>query len=222
MKRTMTIEDAAIAALRAGVPLHEFVIQALKEEADGSDIGDDLVDDSAGRTRGPATATVEPVRVRINHLSLYASDTAKVAADLAFLVGGEALRVGPLRGSGGWTCFLNPPETTNLLDPRVTDFVEVYPRTKRLVIGSDGTASFGDFDASQEKGAAVHMNLNVPLHPVALEDRCRARGLRAVWRGYLPLLDVWLEEDPPLLVELAPPLQYLRGCIGKWSYENRY
>eukprot|EP00427_Karlodinium_veneficum_P046566 CAMPEP_0169235042 /NCGR_PEP_ID=MMETSP1016-20121227/28506_1 /TAXON_ID=342587 /ORGANISM="Karlodinium micrum, Strain CCMP2283" /LENGTH=192 /DNA_ID=CAMNT_0009314561 /DNA_START=39 /DNA_END=617 /DNA_ORIENTATION=+ len=132
---------------------------------------------------------------RVNHLSFYASDTEKVAADLAYLVGGEAHQLGPLRNCGGWVCFLNPPLSKNLLDPAVTDFIEIYPRTKTLIIKGDGCAGFDDFDASQEKGAAVHVNLSVPFDLATLEERCRERKLRAAFRGYLPILDVWLEEE---------------------------
>eukprot|EP00928_Gymnodinium_smaydae_P005410 TRINITY_DN11847_c0_g2_i1.p1 TRINITY_DN11847_c0_g2~~TRINITY_DN11847_c0_g2_i1.p1 ORF type:complete len:167 (+),score=20.33 TRINITY_DN11847_c0_g2_i1:103-603(+) len=156
-------------------------------------------------------------RVRVNHLSFYACNTAKVAADLAYLVGGEAHELGPLRNCGGWVCFLNKPDSLNLLDPRVTDFVEIYPRTKKLVRGPDGRASFDECDARHEKGAAVHLNLNVPFIRSEIEKRAQARGLRFAWRGYLPLVDVWLEEDPAFLVELSPPLETLSGEIGDWS-----
>mmetsp|Transcript_31515 Transcript_31515/g.90366 ORF Transcript_31515/g.90366 Transcript_31515/m.90366 type:complete len:155 (+) Transcript_31515:84-548(+) len=145
-------------------------------------------------------------RVRLNHLSVYAHDPKKVATDLAYLVGGHAEQNGPLQDA--WVCFLNKPEQTpvNLLDPAVSDFVEVYPRTAKLVIGSDGRAGFEEFDARMEKGSGTHFNLCVPKPKDELEALCRDRGLRCAWRGYLPLLDVWLEEEPALLVELVPPL----------------
>ncbi len=160
-------------------------------------------------------------RVRVNHLSVYASDPEKVARDLAHLLRGHAEPNGPLRSKQdgmSWVCFFNKEDArldksaVNLLDPTVTDFLEVYPRSYRLIVGGDGRADFEKFDAMFEKGAGVHFNLGVESSRDELETLCKERGLRCAWRGYLPLLDVWLEEDPALLVELVPPIQDSDVC----------
>jgi len=165
----------------------------------------------------PAAAGGRARRVRVNHVSLYARDPAKAAADLAYLVGGEAHQIGPLKSCGQWVCFLNPPGSLNLLDPDATDFVEMIPRTKRLKRSEDGRAAFEDYDSRSEKSAGVHLNLSVPATRGEIQQRAQQRGLNVAWRGYLPGVDVWLEEDPALLVELAPPLETLTGSVGKWS-----
>merc|ERR1711920_890806 len=97
------------------------------------------------------------------------------------------------------------PASLNLLDPAVTDFVEVYPRTKRLKRGEDGRAAFDDYDSHCEKSAGVHLNINVSLTRCEIEERARQRGLKVAWRGYLPFCDVWLLPEPAGVAEPPRP-----------------
>eukprot|EP00428_Durinskia_dybowskii_P031679 CAMPEP_0170238444 /NCGR_PEP_ID=MMETSP0116_2-20130129/18977_1 /TAXON_ID=400756 /ORGANISM="Durinskia baltica, Strain CSIRO CS-38" /LENGTH=183 /DNA_ID=CAMNT_0010489257 /DNA_START=65 /DNA_END=616 /DNA_ORIENTATION=+ len=164
-----------------------------------------------------ATAGIPRNRARINHMSVYAANPKKVAQDLAFLIGGHAEPNGPLRSDEesdkSWICLFNKEDAKAdgspvwLLDPGVVDFLEVYPRSYRLIRGGDGRADFEHYDARPERGVGVHFNLSVDVSRAELEALCAQRGLRCAWREYLPLLDVWLEEDPAVLIELVPPLE---------------
>ena len=76
-------------------------------------------------------------------------------------------------------------------------FIELYPRTSRLV-SREGDTTFEALPAPAT-GAGTHFNLRVQRTRTELEQICAERKLHCTWRGWAGFLDVWLDDG--LLIE---------------------
>ncbi|MDQ0314390.1 VOC family protein [Amorphus orientalis] len=142
------------------------------------------------------------------HVSISASDPARVAAFLAEVLAGEAQPFPPFPGC--WIAFAETDDGTA---------VEVYPTTHRLVAGPATIAcAVGETDTS---ATFAHVALASPLDRQAVIERATSEGwlARICNRGPFECVEVWIEGR--LLVEILDPgmqADYRRGMTtANWK-----
>lgn len=146
---------------------------------------------------------------RIGHVSVYAHDPKAAAADLAALLGGQAVPFPP--HAGAWVCFLSSARVGWEFE-----FIEIYPRTTRLAVVEGGTRPrFVPVEGGVATGAGSHVNLVLPITAEAIETACKHVGRPHGWR-WPGLMDVWLDEGL-CLVNQSPPALTAPKCSGKYT-----
>lgn len=139
------------------------------------------------------------------HVSISARDPARVAAVLAFLLGGRALPFPPFPGS--WIAFARQDDGTA---------IEVYPLTHRLEIGAAAVAC--QVGTPDDRPSFAHVAIGSPHDRQKIIALGEAEGwvTRISTRGPFDCVEIWIEDR--LLLEVLDPAMsadYRRGMTTR-------